>query len=53
MPDEEQNFELISVYTRADALADGNLVDVTETAREAGTEGLAPPPEGGGFARVD
>jgi len=36
MPDEEQDFELISVYTRADALADGNLVDVTETAREAG-----------------
>ena len=36
MPDEEQDFELISVYTRADALAEGNLIDVTETAREAG-----------------
>ncbi|NUQ72032.1 MAG: hypothetical protein HUU21_00435 [Polyangiaceae bacterium] len=36
MLDEEQDFELISVYTRADALADGNLIDVTETAREAG-----------------
>jgi hypothetical protein len=28
--------DLISVYTRSDALADGLLVDVTETAREAG-----------------
>lgn len=28
--------EPISVYTREDALADGVLVDVTETAREAG-----------------
>ena len=28
--------DLISAYSRADALADGLLVDVTETAREAG-----------------
>lgn len=28
--------ELIHAYTRADALADGVLVDATETAREAG-----------------
>ena len=28
--------EIISVYTRADALADGLLIDVTETAKEAG-----------------
>jgi hypothetical protein len=28
--------ELISSYTRSEALADGVLVDVTETAREAG-----------------
>jgi hypothetical protein len=28
--------ELISAYSRAEALADGMLVDVTETAREAG-----------------
>jgi hypothetical protein len=28
--------EVISCYTRADALADGVLVDVSETAREAG-----------------
>jgi hypothetical protein len=28
--------EVISVYTRADAIEDGALVDVTETAREAG-----------------
>lgn len=28
--------DLISVYTRADALADGELIDVTTTAREAG-----------------
>jgi hypothetical protein len=30
------DLELISVYTRAEALADGVLVDVTDTAREAG-----------------
>jgi hypothetical protein len=29
-------FELISRYTRADAIADGVLVDVTTTAKEAG-----------------
>ncbi len=29
-------FELISRYTRADAIADGILVDVTATAKEAG-----------------
>jgi len=29
------DLELISAYTRAEALADGVLVDVTETAREA------------------
>ena len=28
--------EVISTYTRADALADGDLVDVSETAAEAG-----------------
>ena len=28
--------DLISVYTRADAIADGALVDVSEAAREAG-----------------
>ena len=28
--------EVISSYTRAEALADGNLVDVTETSTEAG-----------------
>lgn len=28
--------EPISVYTRADAIADGHLVDVSETAREVG-----------------
>lgn len=28
--------DLISAYTRADAIEDGNLIDVTETAREAG-----------------
>jgi len=31
-----EEFELISRYTRADAIADGVLVDVTETAKEAG-----------------
>lgn len=31
-----EDFELVSSYTRAEALADGTLVDVTETAREAG-----------------
>ncbi len=30
------DLELISIYTRSEALADGVLVDVTETAREAG-----------------
>lgn len=28
--------EIIHAYTRADAIADGTLIDVTETAREAG-----------------
>lgn len=28
--------DIISSYTRADALADGQLIDVTETAKEAG-----------------
>jgi hypothetical protein len=28
--------EIISRYTRADAIADGTLIDVTDTAREAG-----------------
>lgn len=31
-----EDAEVISRYTRADALADGSLVDVTETAKEAG-----------------
>ncbi len=30
------NFEVIYAYTRSQALADGVLVDVTDTAREAG-----------------
>jgi hypothetical protein len=30
------NADLIHVYTRAQAIADGGLIDVTETAREAG-----------------
>ncbi len=30
------DLELISAYTRAEALSDGVLVDVTDTAREAG-----------------
>lgn len=29
-------FEVIDTYTRAEALADGVLIDVTDTAREAG-----------------
>jgi hypothetical protein len=33
---EWDGFEIISSYTRAEAIADGTLVDVTETAREAG-----------------
>lgn len=38
MNDEHDNFwgEPISVYTRAQAIADGVLVDVSDTAREAG-----------------
>ena len=28
--------DIISSYTRADALADGQLIDVTQTAKEAG-----------------
>lgn len=35
-PTDATDLELISAYTRAEALADGLLVDVTETAREAG-----------------
>jgi uncharacterized protein DUF6573 len=31
-----ENAEIISRYTRADAIADGVLIDVTPTAREAG-----------------
>jgi len=31
-----EDFEIISLYTRADALADGVLVDVSEMAKEAG-----------------
>jgi hypothetical protein len=31
-----EDADLIHRYTRADAIADGTLVDVTETAREAG-----------------
>ena len=34
--DANEEWEVISVYTRADAIADGTLLDVTETAREAG-----------------
>jgi hypothetical protein len=33
---EWDGFEIISSYTRAEAIADGTLVDVSETAREAG-----------------
>jgi len=37
MTDEENIFgEVISSYTRAEAIADGVLIDVTETAKEAG-----------------
>jgi hypothetical protein len=40
MDDKTQNDatdpDLISAYSRSEALADGLLVDVTETAREAG-----------------
>lgn len=32
----EDDFVLISTYSRAEALADGTLIDVTETATEAG-----------------
>jgi hypothetical protein len=35
-PDLDTDFPLISEYTRAQALDDGALVDVTEAAREAG-----------------
>ena len=35
-PTDATDLELISAYSRAEALADGVLVDVTETAREAG-----------------
>jgi hypothetical protein len=34
--DDATDPQLISSYTRSEALADGVLVDVTETAREAG-----------------
>src|SRR3954447_15830505 len=33
---DEQKWDIISSYTRAQAIADGVLVDVTETAKEAG-----------------
>ena len=36
MCDETTVFDLIHCYTRAEAIADGDLVDVTATAREAG-----------------
>ncbi len=32
----DRDFEIIHTYTRAEAIADGVLVDVTDTAREAG-----------------
>jgi hypothetical protein len=35
-PTDTTDLELISAYSRAEALADGVLVDVTEAAREAG-----------------
>ena len=35
-PTDATDLELISAYSRAEALADGVLVDVTEAAREAG-----------------
>ena len=31
-----ENLDIIYAYTRADAIEDGNLVDVSETAKEAG-----------------
>ena len=31
-----EGFEVISVYTRAEAITDGTVVDVTQTAKEAG-----------------
>lgn len=36
MDDFWADMEVISTYTRAEAIADGELVDVTETAKEAG-----------------
>ncbi|WP_438006412.1 DUF6573 family protein [Sorangium sp. So ce321] len=37
MPDNDEiEFEVIEAYTRAQAIADGTLVDVTSTAREMG-----------------
>ena len=36
MTTEKEDFEIISLYTRADAIADGFLVDVSDTAKEAG-----------------
>ena len=37
MPDKPfDEVELISSYSRAEAIADGQLIDVTELAREAG-----------------
>lgn len=34
--EKNDGWELIHVYTRAEAIADGLLIDVTETARQAG-----------------
>ena len=36
MKPEDSGFDLIHTYTRAEAIEDGVLVDVSETAREAG-----------------
>lgn len=36
MTTDKEEFEIISLYTRADAIADGFLVDVSDMAREAG-----------------
>lgn len=33
---QQKEFEVISTYTRAQAIADGVLIDVTETAKKAG-----------------
>jgi len=36
MTTDKEDFEIISLYTRADAIADGFLVVVSDTAKEAG-----------------